>query len=268
MDILAKGVLSYKGSRTVTFGGDGKDFQISVDLWRDNKRLATKTIEFEIELIPEQAKPPLVTYHPAVKKLEFKKSERVDIGTFKFESQAGHHFAHLFADSFNLRSYKDNLPLANDNAVALSAQDGNIVVSPFETSDVDIAVLCDGKVIPNPKPPSQDYSFNLLGEFAPGSKPSNHWFSLYRDLTRANLHLDIVQSKTTHRIHWDQQGHPTCRLVKNRIVETEGELLNQDRLELPPYFIDFDADTPESTVFKILILLVLRFLSQWFGEYN
>jgi hypothetical protein len=242
---------SISGSRTVTFGGEGKDFQISVDLWRGKKRLATKTIEFDIDLIPEQAKPPLVTYHPAVNNLEFKKSERVEIGTFKFESQAGHHFAHSFEDKFNLRSYKDNLPLANDNAVALS--DGKVVVLPFKTSDVDLAVLCDGEVIPNPEPPSQDYSFNLLGEFAPGSKASNHWFSLCRDSTRADLHLEIIQSKKTHRIHWDQQEHPICRLVKDRIVKAKGELLDQDVLELPPYFIEFDADTPESTVFKIHI---------------
>jgi hypothetical protein len=126
-------------------------------------------------------------------------------------------------------------------------------VLPFKTSDVDLAVLCDGEVIPNPEPPSQDYSFNLLGEFAPGSKPSNHWFTLHRDPTRADLDLEIIQSKKTHRIHWDQQGHPTCRLVKNGIVEANGELLGQDMLELPPYFIEFDADTPERAVFKILI---------------
>lgn len=241
-------------SRTVTLGGKEKDFQISVNMWQDNKRRATKTIEFEIELIPERAKPPLVTYHPAeVEKLEFHKSEKVDIGTFKFKSQASHHFALSFVDTFILRGYKNNLSLEKDNAVAL--RNKTVVVPALKTSDVDIAVLCDGSVIPNPEPPSQDYSFNLLGEFAPGSKPNNHWFILHRDSTRADLHLDIVQLGKTFRINWDQQGkeHPISRLVKNRIVETGGKLLDQDLLELPAYKIEFNADTPVSTIFKIHI---------------
>jgi len=248
------------GPRTVTFGGLEQDFQISLDVWRANNSIYTKEIEFDIELIPEQSKPPRVTYQACPDQLYFAKGKTVSIGTFRFESQAVHRFfACPFVGRFNLRSYKNNLPLANENAIALLAQGENRVVSPAETSEADITVLCDGTDIPNPEPPSQDYAFNLIGEFAPGSTPGSHWFSLYRDPTRADIHLDIVHGRKTYRIHWEQQGDefaeiPTCRLVKDRVVEAKGQLLNKSRLNLPkPPIIRFDNNTPANGIFDILI---------------
>ena len=252
-DVITDVILDDTASvHTVTFGGDNKNFQITVDLWRDNKRELTQPLEFEIKLTPEEAKPPLVIFQESEERLYFQKEENLTIGTFQFQSQAKHYFAKTFKDSFSLRAYKDNLPLAKDDAIRLT---NNIVeVAPFKTVEVELIIFCDGEVIPNPEPPSQDYSFNLIGEFAPGSKPDNHWFSLYRDPTIADLHLDIVHFKTTRRINWeDGSEYPTCKLVEKGIVEAEGKKLSEQELKLPAFPIKFDGNTPPSTVFEIHI---------------
>jgi hypothetical protein len=242
----------------VTFGKQEKDFQISLDMWRDKERVLSQGIDFDIELIPEEPRLPRVIYQASREEFYFDKGQSINIGTFRFESQAKHRFSRAYKGHFDLRSYQDNLPLP-DNTMTLRTQNENIVVSPFDTSNINIDVLCDGEVIPNPEPPSQDYSFNLIGEFAPGSAPGSHWFSLRRDPIRADIHLDIIHCKTTHRIHWEQQGEqfdkvPTCRLMKDRIVETKLQLLDQARLDLPKHpLIKFDSSTPASTIFEIQV---------------
>jgi len=239
-------------AHTVTFGGDNKDFQITVDLWRGNERELTQPIEFEIKLIPEEAKPPRVVFQEAEDRLYFDQDKNLTIGAFHFQSQAQHRFAESFQDSFTLRNYKNNLPLAKDDAVSLLLADNTVKVAPLENTEVKLAVSCDGEVVPNPEPPNQDYSFNLIGEFAPGSQPDNHWFSLYRDPTIADLHLDIVHCNTTHRIHWEEGSQsPTCRLVEKGIVEADGQLLQKKILTLPPFPVDFDGNMPPSTIFEI-----------------
>ncbi|RKZ72167.1 MAG: hypothetical protein DRR19_32215, partial [Candidatus Parabeggiatoa sp. nov. 1] len=227
-----------------------------------------------------EPQPPLVTYQARAETLYFGKGKSLSSGTFRFESQAQHQFAKPSVEHFNIRSYKNNRPL-RDECVKLAAT-GAIVVSPYQTSEVGITALCDGEEIQNPEwprqddsiakqpnqddsitnppPPSQDYAFNLNGEFAPGSAPGSHWFTLYRDPTRADIHLDIVQSRETHRIHWEQTAEqqfspfPTHRRVTDGIPEAKGQLLTSGELELPAYpIIEFDANTPASTIFEIRV---------------
>jgi hypothetical protein len=102
-----------KAQHTVTFGGTDKDVQIVVEMWHDNKPVARKEIEFNLELIPEDAKPPQVTYQPSTEKL-YRKGQHISIGTFRFQSRAEHYFAYPFEGSFKIQSYKNNRPLANN----------------------------------------------------------------------------------------------------------------------------------------------------------
>ena len=249
---------SVYGPRTLTFGRQETDFNLSVEMWRSKKPVATQEIDFELELVPEEPKPTLVTYQAGVEELYFNKQESLNLGRFRFESQAQHRFAKPSEEKFSIRSYHNNRPLPDD-CVKLAANQA-IEALPYQTFDMEVTALCDGADIQNPPPPSQDYAFILNGELAPGSAPGPHQFTLYRDPTRADLLLDIVQARETHRIHWKQTGEQqfssiaTHRLVTDGITEAEGKSLSSGLLELPVYpTIEFDANTPASTIFEIQI---------------
>jgi hypothetical protein len=250
---------------TVTFGGEGKDVQIAAEMYH-NETVARKEIEFNLELTPEDKKPPRITYQPSAKKLYFQKGKSVCIGTLCFKSQAKHAFADSFKDNFNIKSCCDNNGLSfNDNnaenkqKTPVKLADGEtVVVLPGDTKEVKVVVFCDGKLISNPKP-RQDYTFELTsGEIASHSERGPHQFTLHRDPKEADIILEITQShfKKTHNLFWqsDKTLHPTRKL---RVAETEtkGNLLKDDILKLEPYpLIRFDINNQlTNDIFEIRV---------------
>ncbi|RKZ62994.1 MAG: hypothetical protein DRR08_04585 [Candidatus Parabeggiatoa sp. nov. 2] len=251
-----------EGQITVTFGGKGKNVQIAVEMLHDNKPVARKEIEFNLEVMPEQPKPPRVTYQPNAEKLYFQKDKSIRIGTLRFESQAEHYFAKPFKGRFNIQSYKNNLSLEN-NPVALLPKGEEVEVRPRQTSEVDVVVFCDGESILNPEP-RQDYTFNLTGQFAHGSEQVPHTFTLLRDPTRADIALEIVQFKNTYSLYWQQKDgeqkdgeqrafekYPSFRLRVEGREEAEGHSLDNGILNLAPNLVKFDKGTPAVTIFEI-----------------
>ncbi len=248
-DFKDKTVVS--GTRTLTFGGAEDHFQMSVKMSRFNKQLITKIIHFQLELIPESSKPPVVTYQKSKETLYYNNKQPVTIGTFIFKSQVQHYFAYPFKEDFNVRGYQEGLPVSDDTIKLINK---TVTIDSFQAPSHNISVLCDGKIIPNPKPPSQEYTFNLLGEFAAGSQHNNHSFDLRRDPTRANIKLDILQTGINHRIYWTETAQqPFSKTVIHGKAKHEEVALTDNILELAPYFVNFDAKTPKNTIFQIHI---------------
>ncbi|RKZ57145.1 MAG: hypothetical protein DRR08_19775 [Candidatus Parabeggiatoa sp. nov. 2] len=263
------------GPRTVTFGGPEKDFHLSVEMWRAKKPVAAQEIDFELELVPEEPQPPLVTYQARAETLYFGKGKSLSSGTFRFESQAQHQFAKPFKGRFNILSYKNNLPLLN-NPVTL-AEGEEVVVLPAPESqskkrennrvESKVLVFCDGEIISNPEP-RQDYSFNLTGKFAhEDSEPGPHTFTLHRDPTRAYIALEIVQFKKTYSLYWQPKAEkasekaekaenafeksPRFRLRLEGREEAEGHSLDNGILNLDHNLVKFDKGTLAVTIFEI-----------------
>jgi hypothetical protein len=262
---------------TVTFGRTDNNIQIKVRLQHHNKPVTDKKIEFEIELIPEAAKLPQVTFQPSAEKLYFRKGQHISIGTFRFQSGAEHHFAYPFDGRFKIQSYKNNLPLAN-NPVTLAEGEEVVVLPALESNRLEskrleskVRVFCDGEIISNPEP-RQDYTFNLMGKFAhEGSEPGPHTFTLHRDPTRTDIALEIVQFKNTYSLYWAKaenaekgatkkssenaenafEKYPSFRLRVEGREEAEGHSLDNGILNLAPYLVKFDKGTPAVTIFEI-----------------
>ena len=241
--------------RTVRFGGVDEDIQITVAMWHDDELVAHKDIEFNLELIPEYSKPPQVTYQANTEKLYFQTRKYLNIGTLSFASKTKYHFAEPFKGRFNILTYKNNLPLTSDQVKI--ADGGDIEILPLETLEREIIVFCDGNTISNPEP-RQDYTFDLTGKFAPNSDHGYLMFTLYRDPTRANIQLDIVQFNNSFSIHWQPKGknfekHPIVKIGRDNRSEAEGNLLEHSILNLQSNLLKFDENTPAITIFEIHI---------------
>ncbi len=210
-------------------------------------------LPFKVDLIPEQPKLPEITYLGKTEKCNFSKGDFVPIGKLRFISKATHQFAQPFEEEFKVLSYKNGL-LLPEEAVKVKGGD-KIQVPPGQTVEVEVGIFCDGATVSNPEPPSQEYSFDLIGDFAATSQRGPYHFTLYRDPTPADIHLEIIQLKNIHRLYWEHnQGHPIHKLGQQRgTFQREGTLLRDDQLRLEPHVITFRKGTSAPILFEIKI---------------
>ncbi|MCP4699058.1 MAG: hypothetical protein GY862_19730, partial [Gammaproteobacteria bacterium] len=228
--------------------------------WREKKKDTGKKeaqkipIEFEIQLVAERAVPPRVRYTPIKNndKCYFKWKKAIPVGELCFDSLAKRHFALPFEDKFNVFSYREGLPIQPES---IKIEKGTkLFMQPGKPEFRKVYIDCDGTIVPNPEPPSQEYQFRLLGEFAPGSHLDQQSFPLYRDPTRADIKLSVTQFNTMYQVYWDKGNTPRMHPVSNNTQPPRSATLKHGRLELEPYDADdlrFDEDAPPPSLFYI-----------------
>jgi hypothetical protein len=232
----------------------GKDTPMSVILKGRSLETPPQKIPFRVELLLEEPQPPHITYAPNPAPLHFKRGERLCVGIFRLESRAKHHCAKPFTGNFSILARQHNLPLP-ENAITLD--NPQVTVSPQQTVTIQVLLHCDGTNISNPNPPSEDYLFELRGDLSPHSDRGPHKLTLYRDPTRADLHLDLLQFRKTHRIHWetagDTYGPPIRQLLVDGNVKDTSDLLSNKQLVLESLLVKFDDTKPAATLFEIQV---------------
>lgn len=271
-------------SHKIFFTRRGDNISISVQMHYRHywiKRQIPKDLDFELELIPENPKPPKVEYINYYPK-EQNKSQRCvfsakpeererPIGVFIFYSQAQHQFAKDFAGHFYLAGYdKHKLPLTKG---ALKLQGEQNVIVPAhdkygkkgQTKKLAV-IVCDGDIIRNPKEPGGvAYTYELKGHYdLNNSQAGPYHFTLYRDPRQADIFLDVLQFKNTYQIFWKEeeqsntyQPHPVFKKGIKADSATkvdfaaDTEPLPNDLFELAPYLIKFDENSSPTKLFEI-----------------
>jgi len=145
---------------------------------RDTRVALQRSTALDLQLRRERARPPRVDFEPMETPPHFQYGETVLVGNFFFQSTARRHFAQPCVVRFEILARREGGPLREDTVLL----DGNQVeVAGQQTVEVAVWILCDGERVRNPQPLRDDYSFRLVGEFAPGSQPGPHIVRLYRD---------------------------------------------------------------------------------------
>lgn len=147
---------------------------------RDAATPLTANFNLQLWLLRERATPPLVHFRPPTEPMHFAVGQSVTLGTFLFQSSAGHRYAQPYVGRFDILAQRSET--TEEEALALSDND-LIVVHGRENIELDIEVFCDGRRIRYPYPITDDYSLRLLGDFAPGSQLGPHRLSLHRQLS-------------------------------------------------------------------------------------
>ncbi len=220
----------------------------------ENTQTAISHAEFDLQLLLETPKPPQVTYTPHSARLKFKQGQRLVVGTFILHSQAKHICAKPFTDNFFILARQNNLPLPEE---AITLENQQVTVLPGQDLTIQVRLYCDGINIPNPNPPSTDYVFELRGNMSSDSDRGPYKLTLYRDSTCADLHLDILQFRKKHRLHWPSTGNtfgpPTCQLIVEDNVADTSDRLSDNKLALDSLLVKFDENKPAATLFEIQV---------------
>jgi hypothetical protein len=152
-------------------------------------------------LKPERSRKAVVKFEPAPPpvsgdggngRLHFDgENGRVSVGRFVFSSQARRTFAEEFEGrGYAIEARRGNVGLGTQ---AIFPARTGVVVRPGEDIDIPVYIKCDGELVPNPAPPSESYSFRLIGDFdGERSSPGPHDLTLFRDPARAEIELNIV----------------------------------------------------------------------------
>jgi len=220
--------------------------------WKEAKQPSKKIsaeIEFNIQLVPEEAAPPQVSYHQRSDQENccFNLGQDVWVGTLRFESGALHHFATPFQGNCNVQVFRDNVSISPQSIVIEG--DNQITILPYQKLEKAVSIRCNGEEVPNPdlyensdsSIPFQEYVLSVNGQFALGS----HSFRLYRDLTLIDIQLDIIQFDNTHRIVWINDRQP-C-------LQQTGAPLEDNILKLRTFQKNFDGSMLPTPLFKIQI---------------
>lgn len=164
---------------------DGESATLELDFHLDWQRRGQDTrvplqrsTQLPLQLRRERARPPRVDFQPLPKPPHFQQDETVQVGRFSFESSARRRFARPYRLRFEILARREGGPLREDTVIL---DDNQIDVAGQQTVEVGVWVLCDGDRVRNPYPLRDDYSFRLVGVFAPGSQPGPHIVRLYRD---------------------------------------------------------------------------------------
>jgi hypothetical protein len=188
---------------------------------------------------PENARKPVVTYIPSAEpKLYFKKDGFVQVGSFLFKSQAEKEFAQPFLwQGYTIKSYQGNRPLSGE---PIQLAQSAVEVEPKAGLEVPVFIYCDNETILNPDPVDCEYSFKLIGDYSPDSKPGPYFTKLHRDPTRAEIELRLISGKHRLEVYWTPTG-----VMKLRTVADGGdadELISvSDTILLDPQTIRFDV---------------------------
>lgn len=231
----------------------------------------TQPIEFELELVPEKVMPPYVTYQPRIdsENAYFEHGKQVLVGTVSFECRVQRQFAIPFQEPFILLGYQgEHLPLALGTIVMEGGEQLNLLPEPNSSLKEirQVFIHCDGKNVPNPIFPNQEYALRLLGNFAPESELGVHKFRLLRDPTKVNIILNIIQfTSTYYKIFWEQDGIARVQKIVPGKVKMATKL-KSGILDLDPYpeVIGFDDNHKPSTVlFKIQVGNTAKYGEGW-----
>lgn len=212
----------------------------------DNKSLQQE-IALQLELMPERATPPRVTYRPIEEKCHFELGQKVLVGTLNFASGARHRFADPFQDYFTVKAFRQNFEI--ESKVIAIEGDKQLTVLPLQTnSEKKVYIQCDGDYVPNPDFPNKEYAFRLDGEFAAHSELGPHSFKLFRDKTQADIELTIIQFNQDSSIYWGKEdGFP-------RVQGENSEPLADNIFKLKDYdILRFDEESSAEPLFEIKI---------------
>jgi hypothetical protein len=259
-DFEAEGTV--EAEKTMFFtGGNNINILAKMDYEHWGKQQVHTETPFELKLIPERPQPPQVTYQKPQEKCFFSavsgEQER-SIGEFTFHSQTKHQFARDFVGHFDLVGYDHHkLPLPKN---ALQLQGNNEIAVPAHHKVSKTAVIiCDNQIIKNPPkdPGGVTYTFELKGEYDQNSQSGPHHFTLYRDPRQADLYLEVLQGRNTHRIFWKKEEKNYQPLVKKAVnaeFAAKSEPLSRNILKLNPYLVKFREKTSPTELFTIRLI--------------
>ncbi|MEO5374299.1 MAG: hypothetical protein H7840_08460 [Alphaproteobacteria bacterium] len=157
-------------------------------------------IPLTLKLLPELARPPLVTFVETPGDHIFRNaadgSNTVVVGALRFSSRATRTRAESFRDRYALRVMRNQEVLPDDAFLLEGTIEGNVIVPP-KGRDVTVPLLvrCDGRIVPNPDPDRDTYLVQVIGVGAPGSNLGPFPVTLCRDRTRADLALRVERGQ-------------------------------------------------------------------------
>ncbi|MDQ3802317.1 MAG: hypothetical protein M3416_00450 [Acidobacteriota bacterium] len=216
--------------------------------WWVNQRQGRKEQQGRATLSvkPERSRKAIVRFEPALPagpeaggggRLHFDGKEgKVTVGRFVFSSQARCNFSEPFRGrGYAIEARRENVGLGTQAIVPAQT---DVTVPPKGTADLPVHINCDGKLVPNPDPAFENYTFRLIGDFdGEKSSPGPHDLTLYRDLARAEIELNVRTGKDGQvEVFWEKES-PRLR------VPHDGELkdisLAARTLTLPEHHIRF-----------------------------
>jgi len=200
-------------------------------------------IQCRLTVKPEEPRKPLVTYKGVGgTKIYFKKRTWVQVGSFWFESRALHRFAQPYEwEGYTIQTYQGNRPLSGEPISFRLDKPRVTVPSDGLPVEMPVYLYCDGQTIPNPDPASCEYIFKLIGDFDAESKPGPYTTTLYRDPTRAEIELKLIQPKLQLEVYWTSGGvMKLCTLPDG--VDAGRLLQDPATVRLDPQTIKFDVN--------------------------
>lgn len=198
-------------------------------------------LQCNLVLKPEEPRKPIVTYIPSPEpKLYFKKDTLVQVGSFRFKSQAGKDFARPFRwQGYTIKSFQGNRPLSGE---PIRLDQSAIEVSPKAAPEIPVYIYCDNETIPNPDPVYSEYSFKLFGDFSADSEPGPYPTTLYRDPTRAEIELRVVSPQRELEVYWTATEETRLRTLPDG-VDADELLEDAGSILLDPQPINFNPLT-------------------------
>jgi hypothetical protein len=216
---------------------------------RKLRKVDSDDFSVTLELIPQRAQPPEASFEwlpkhqslsdpslPPYPAFEFRNDPArnrdpfLPCGVYRLTRAPGQRrFAEPFRGRYRLLPYRGD--------AALPA--GSIVQQPYDPADqnardeasagkvdlhadqpeqpIQVYMLCDGQVIPNPRPFWEPYAFDLEGEIT-GKRPARQALTLLRDSTAADVDLMLLLSDKDGRparreVFWDAEGNPFNRAL-------------------------------------------------------
>lgn len=171
----------------------------------------TEQVQCQLTLKPEEPRKPVITYAPAPGRLNFIKDGELRVGDFLFNSQADHAYARQFvAADYAIQAYRDNQALGGE---PLRLAESNVIVPPRANVAVPVLLKCDGRIVPNPDPVNDTYTFRLIGDFDAASETGPHTAVVHRDPTRGEAVLKILRPAPAREIYWSANGELRQRLL-------------------------------------------------------
>jgi hypothetical protein len=201
----------------------------------------SEDVECSLTVKPEEPRKPIVTFTRVKSpKLYFKKDSLVQVGSFWFESQSDHEFAEPYRwEGYTIQTYQGNRPLAGQ---PIRLKEPAVRVDPRSKLEVPVYTYCDNLTIPNPDPLYCEYTFKLIGDYSAESQPGPYQTILYRDPTRAEIELRLIQPKRQLEVYWTTSGTAKLRTVLDG-ADADEFLTDTDTILLDPQMVRFDART-------------------------
>ncbi|BAE51765.1 hypothetical protein [Paramagnetospirillum magneticum] len=195
--------------------GDGGAVSLPLSItvtmaWAGGKTVGTAAI-VPLGAIPEDQHPPKVRFIPAPDRVEF--GQKPDgspltrtLGVFELVNVTRHAtFARSYRGRYELKALHRNHALS-EGAIRLGAT--HVDIPPGRSQSLSLDLICDGVRIKNPEQEFESFTFQLMGEMAPGSDGDRHEFHLYRDSTRPELDIGLSDDDRHWHIGFSPDGSP------------------------------------------------------------